>query len=196
MSGKISKAKGRRPARPRKARFSSTVLPAGALLARLAGGDRRSLGRANEVAAHNPRLFPALVAGLWSADPLVRMRAADAVEKITREQPKLLQPYRKELLGLLARAEQQEPRWHLALMVPRLALDPVERHRARRMLQTYLRDASSIVKTCALEGLAGLAQSEPAMRPPLIELLREAARSGTPAMKARSRKLLRRLDRE
>src|SRR5690242_12000583 len=75
------------------------------ILALLEGGDRRSVGRADEVAAlvsRNPKLFPRLFAGLWSDDPVVRMRAADAAEKVTRTAPKLLQPYKAELLGLLA----------------------------------------------------------------------------------------------
>ena len=51
-------------------------------------GDRRSIGRADEVAAtvsKNHGLFPRLMRGWWSEDPLVRMRAADASEKITRK---------------------------------------------------------------------------------------------------------------
>jgi hypothetical protein len=62
-------------------------------------------------------------------------------------------------------------------------------------LSNYLEDRSSIVKTCALQGLADLAQDDPSTRPKVLEILREAARSGTPAMKARSRKLLIRLER-
>jgi len=66
----------------------------------------------------NPGLFPELVAGLWSEDPLARMRAADAAEKVTRERGELLPPYKKELLGLMTEAQEQELRWHLAFMVP------------------------------------------------------------------------------
>jgi hypothetical protein len=40
-------------------------------------------------------LFPELIAGLWSDDPLVRMRAADAAEKVTRGNHEILQPYKK-----------------------------------------------------------------------------------------------------
>jgi hypothetical protein len=57
-------------------------------------------------------------------------------------------------------------------------------------LTGYLNDRSSIVKTFALEGLADLAQNDPGIRPAVIETLREATRTGTPAMKARGRKLL------
>lgn len=159
----------------------------------LQGGDRRTIGRADEVAAivsGDPKLFPQLIGGLWSEDALVRMRAADAAEKVTRERGDLLQPYKKELLGLLSEARQQELRWHLAAMVPRLALTAKERQAAVAALNNYLEDRSSIVKTYALQGLADLAQTEPSIRPRVVEILREASRKGTPAMKARSRKLL------
>jgi hypothetical protein len=70
------------------------------ILALLEGGDRRTIGRADDVAAFvsdHPELFPKLIAGLWSADPLVRMRAADATEKVTRKHHALLKSYKKEL---------------------------------------------------------------------------------------------------
>ena len=163
----------------------------------LEGGDRRSIGRADEVAAmvsKEPRLFPELIVGLWSDDSLVRMRAADAAEKVTRTDRELLVPYKKELLGLMAETQQQEMRWHLAAMIPRLRMNARERKLAGRLLEDYLTDSSSIVKTCALQGLADLAQEDASLRPSVIEALREATRNGTPAMKARSRKLLLQLE--
>jgi len=137
-----------------------------------------------------PKLFPGLIAGMWSEDALVRMRAADAAEKVTRANRELLRPYKKELLGLLAEATEQELRWHLAAMVPRLTLNEKEKQLAMSALNRYLEDRSSIVKTFALQGLAELSQGDRKIRPGVIETLRESARSGTPAMKARSRKLL------
>jgi len=173
-------------------------MPRKHILPLLEGGDRRTIGRSNQAAAivsKDPELFPKLIAGLWSADPLVRMRAADASEKVTRKNRGLLQPYKKELLGLMTQAEEQELRWHLAAMVPRLLLNAKERQVAMSSLNSYLEDRSSIVKTFALQGLADLAQDDPSIRPRVIKILREATRNGTPAMKARSRKLLLRLER-
>jgi hypothetical protein len=161
-------------------------------------GDRRTIGRADQVAAivaKSLKLFPQLIAGLWSPDPLIRMRAADAAEKVTRRRPELLTPFKKELLGLMTEATEQEMRWHLAAMVPRLPLNAAERELAISSLNTYLEDRSSIVKTFALQGLADLAQGDPTIQPTVVEILREATRNGTPAMKARSRKLLLRLER-
>ncbi len=111
----------------------------------------------------DPSLFPQLMAGLWSENPLVRMRAADAAEKVTRNNPALLQPFKKELLGLMAETTQQELRWHLAAMIPRLALNTAERKLAASLLNGYLEDRSSIVKTFALQGLADLARGDPSM---------------------------------
>ena len=82
------------------------------------------------------------------------MRAADAAEKVTRKNPALLTPYKKELLGLMTETTRQELRWHLAVMVPRVPLNATERQLAISALNTYLEDRSSIVKTFALQGRA------------------------------------------
>lgn len=168
-------------------------MPRKNILGLLKGGDRRSIGRADEVAAavyKNFARFPELIQGLWSEDPLVRMRAADAAEKITRSSPDLLRPHKRELLGLMVEAKQQELRWHLAAMVPRLKLDAKERELLRSMLNTYLEDSSSIVKTSALQALADLSAEQSTIRPEVMEILSQSARNGTPAIRARSRKLL------
>ena len=54
------------------------------ILARLKGGDRRSIGKADQVTrqvAKNPKLFPELISGFLDPDPLIRMRCAEAVKK-------------------------------------------------------------------------------------------------------------------
>jgi hypothetical protein len=75
-------------------------------------------------------------------------------------------------------------------MIPRLPLTRVERQRAIAQLKEFLNDRSSIVKTCALQGLAELAQGDPEFRSETIGVMEHACRTGTPAMKARARKLL------
>jgi hypothetical protein len=168
------------------------------IIVMLEGGDRRSIGRSDRVAKlvrADRRLFAKLMAGLWSEDPLVRMRAADAAEKVTREKPEWLAAYSRELLGLLAETKEQEVRWHLAMMVPRLELNAKERQAVIATLNRYLEDCSSIVRTFALQGLVDVAKDEPSIRPTVVETLRQATRRGTPAMKARSRKLLQQLER-
>ncbi len=168
-------------------------MPLSKILIQLQGSDRRSIGRANEVARlvlKEPRRFRELINCLWDENPVVRMRAADAAEKVSAKKPRLLDRHKSELLGLLAEAEQIELRWHLAAMVPRLRLTPAERQRAAAALQRYLEDRSSIVKTFALQALTDLAQNDATLHPKVKHLLEEAVQSGTPAMRARARKLL------
>ncbi len=88
-------------------------MPQKDILTLLSGGDRRTIGRSDQVAAmvsSDLKLFPKLIAGLWSTDPLERVRSADATEKVTRTNPGLLRPYKKELLGLMSETTQQELR--------------------------------------------------------------------------------------
>jgi hypothetical protein len=166
------------------------------LLRKLEGHDRRSIGRSNEVVAEviaDPALFRALFIGLQSDDPVLRARAADALEKITARHPEYLRPYKSQLIGPLARANQKEVRWHVAQMLPRIRWNPHERQRVLDILMHYMNDESSIVKTFAMQALADLARETPQMIPRVLLRLKALTANGTPAMKARGRKLLARL---
>lgn len=168
-----------------------------AIVQKLAGGDRRSIGKSNEVVAEvlaNLKLFDAVFSGLQSDNQVLRARVADAIEKITRRRPELLLPYRTKLLGPLARLDQMEVRWHVAQLLPRVRWNKSERQRVLRILMDYLNDPSRIVKTFAMQALADLARQAPDLRPRVLVHLRKLTRTGTPAMKARGRRLLEELD--
>jgi len=163
------------------------------LLKKLSGGNRRSIGRANEVAAHvlaHPANFPNLMKGLAADDPVVRMRSADVIEKVTARRPELLHPYKRKLLAIAASTDQQEVRWHAALIMPRLKLTAKERHVALDILFDYLRDKSSIVKTWAMQAVWDLASADASLKAQIIPLIQELTEVGTPAMRARGRKIL------
>jgi hypothetical protein len=128
---------------------------------------------------------------LWDQDPASANRAADALERVTRDRPGRAQRWKEPLLELLDEAIEKKLRWNLALLIPRLKLTPPECRRAAAVFRSYLDDKSSIVKTAALHGLADLTRQDQALLPEVLDLLRVASRSGTPAMRARSRNLLR-----
>jgi hypothetical protein len=169
------------------------------VLTKLSGGDRRSIGRSNEIVEeilNRPSLFRYLFEGMEGEDPIVRMRAADTAEKVTVRRPDLLQPYKRKLLAIAGNSEQQEVRWHAALMIPRLQLSARERAVAVDILFDYLQDRSSMVKTFAMQGLDTLASTDPQLRAKILPLLHEPTEVGTPAMRARGRKLLQHLNRQ
>jgi len=160
-----------------------------AILKQLCGGDRRSIGRSNEIVEEiltRPSLFHYLFEGMASDDEIVRMRAADVAEKVTAQQPDLLQPHKKELLTIAGGSDQQEVRWHATLMIPRLKLTAKERAVAVDILFDYLRDHSSIVKSFAMQGLATLASTDPPLRGKILPPAAGTHRSGN-ASDARSR---------
>ena len=163
----------------------------------LAGRHRLHAGRAREVAAlilAQPKKLPQLIECLWDENEGVANRAADALERATFHQPTLAHPWKDALLGLLAEARENKLRWNLALSVPRLDLNVAEAQRAAAALRTYLEDKSSIVKTAAMHGLADLTRHDPSLLPEVLDTLRILSRSGTPAMRARGRILLKKLE--
>jgi hypothetical protein len=163
------------------------------IVRKLREGDLRQTGRSEEVVAEvleDRRLFPLVVAAIADPEPGTRVRAADAVEKITRSRPELLRPWKKDFLKLLAAVEQKEVRWHLAQIVPRLALTGKERRQAFERLVAFLDDDSRIVQAFALQGLADIAAIDPSYRPRAARIVERLAASGIAAVRARARKLL------
>jgi hypothetical protein len=173
------------------------------LRAELAAG-RNALhpGRVCEVVewmADAPRRVPGLIELMWDDDAGVAGRAADVLERITRDPAPALrravEGYKEEIIGLLPDARFRKLRWNLALTIPRLRLTVAECRRVAAVLETWLDDASSIVKTAALHAMADLTRQDPACLARVVDLLRVCGRSGTPAMRARSRILLKALER-
>lgn len=167
------------------------------LLQSLSGGDRRSIGAANEAVPAvlaQPELLEVLFQGLDGGDPVLRMRCADVAEKVSAKRAQLFLPYKDRLFGLLAASRQQEIRWHVAPILVRLPLSKQEEAKVLIILKTYLNDRSSIVKTMAMQAMADIAAGNPDLRPDITHLLVALTRAGTPAMKARGRKLLNRLN--
>ena len=98
------------------------------------------------------------------------------------------------MLTELAAIDQREVRWHVAQLLPRLALTPPQRAQAISILRRFLDDDSRIVRTFAMQALADLAEHDEQMRRWLLPLLAELTRTGTPAMRSRGRKLVARLE--
>jgi HEAT repeat protein len=163
---------------------------------RLSGGDRRSPGAAGEVAAEalaEPALIPLLVELMGGGDPLLRMRAADALEKVSRERAELVAPFAAALVREIGPHPQQEIRWHVALMIPRLPLDAGLRGDAVALLRGYLNDRSRIVVAEAMSALAFLARDDPALRAWLLPELERFAAGDVPSARSRARRLLKML---
>lgn len=160
-------------------------------------GDLRSVGRVPEIldlVADQPEIFPELIRAMADSDPGVRMRASDAVEKISRTKPEYLLPHKAFLINQVSVRGQQEVRWHLAQIIPRLALSPEERSGAAEDLFAFLDDPSKIVQTNALQALVDLAWEDDDLFPRVRDAVERLAEEGSPAFSNRAGKLFLKLD--
>lgn len=164
------------------------------LLQQLRGGDLRSIGRSNavvhEVLAH-PELVTVLLVGISEADPLVRMRSADAFEKVTAFRPELAQCSAQQVLALLTQSQPKEVLWHLLQIAPRVQWLPQQLQAVLRSVKAAHRNDSSIVKASALQAAVELLPQAPSSRASVSKRLRAAETSSVPALAARARKLRR-----
>ena len=173
------------------------MAPLKTIRAMLAPGMRLDCGNACEVAAllvKNPRKAAQVVECLWDENAGVANRAADSLERASSRRPEILARWKGALLDRMLDAEENKLRWNLALMIWRTPLNEAETARAAGVLRTWLDDKSSIVKTSAMHGLAGLTLWDRSMLPEVLDMLRILSRSGTPAMRARGRILLKSME--
>jgi len=168
------------------------------ILSKLSVGDLRTTNASNEVVKQvlgKPELFNELFLGLTNDNPGIRMRSADALEKISLKKPVLLQPFKKQLLEIGKNSTQQEVQWHIAQMLAYLEFTPKEREEVIKILNHYLGTTkSNIVKVFSLQTLTELCEDNPKMRNALIQTIIKEMRSGSPAVISRGQKLLKRLN--
>lgn len=160
----------------------------------LAGGKRQSIGQSDAV-AHQVRCQPDLAGELWEAiafpDPLVHMRAVDALEKVSASRPEVLVGHEQEVLEELASSKLSEDRWHVGLMIPRLALDAQRMPIAVAVLERLLTDPSRIVQANALEGIVRLADDHVELAHLADAAMSAASQSPHASVRARARRLTR-----
>jgi hypothetical protein len=166
-------------------------------LGRRLRGSAWGLGCARAIAAEiggDKAGVRALVRELFGDDVEVRKRAADVARRITDKDGRLLERYADELAGLLETLppEESRTRWHLGLVVPRVAHTQAERLRAARTMWWLTEDESNVVMCSAVEGLGLLALREPSLRDQAEEMVERYLREGTTkAMKCRARAVIR-----
>jgi len=166
--------------------------------AMLSEADLRTTGRVDDVVElvlADPDLFADIFKAILVDNEGVRMRASEVAEKISRIHPEWLVSYKDLVINRISRIDQQEVRWHMAQIMPRLKLRKGERKKVFDILIRYLNTDSRTLKTCALQALVDIAVQERVYLPRVLELLKIYERTGSPAIRARSKKLLLMLER-
>jgi hypothetical protein len=163
------------------------------------GEGRWGLDRAQGMAvriSEDKSAVKALVSAMFGDDPELRKRAADVARRIAERDAAPLERFADELAGLLAEVsvEESRTRWHLGLVVAKVAHTREQRLRAARLMELLMEDESNVARCSAIEGIALLACQEGSLREVAEEMIERALREGTLAMKCRAREGKRRLE--
>jgi hypothetical protein len=164
----------------------------------LSGGNPRRLQNVDEVVStvlSEPERLDELIRCILdsentSDDKIVRLRAGDALEKVGRAQPSLLQPHVAMLLDEMSQIHQPSVQWHVAQMLGQVRLTPPQRRQAVRLMSRNLDESANwIVLNCSLDTMAVLARADPAIVDSFRRQLRRHERSGYKSLAHKARQL-------
>ena len=136
-----------------------------------------------------------LISALSSPDKPTAEQASRTLKRIAEADRIVLYPYRKQLLKAAFAAREIRVQWNLSLVLGRLPLTGRDKAIAVDLMFERLTDKSGLNRTCAMQALMDLSESDAALRARILPILREALEHGTPAMKARAKLLLKPLGR-
>jgi HEAT repeat protein len=159
----------------------------------LSGGDLRSDGLADEVAAavlKSPDLFDDLYAGLSESDDVIRGRTADALEKITRLRPDLIAAHLPEVIDLSKSDRVPMVKMHLGMIFGHLALYEEQIDTLRSALFDLLDDESVFAKSWAIVSLCIIGRMYPQKIDRIVNRISQLQEDNSVAIRSRARKAL------
>ena len=136
--------------------------------------------------------LPELYDCLFNDDAWVRMRAADALEKICRVHPDWLEPYVDKFSSDLATSTQPSIQWHMAQIYRQVTLTPQQQHVAIKWLKQLVStpDVDWIVSANVMDTLTQFTAAGLLPVSDLISLLKIQQHHKSPAVIKRATKYL------
>jgi hypothetical protein len=163
----------------------------------LSEGDLRSLAHSASLLSQikDQQDFDQLFQIMVSDARLPAMRAADLIEKITRDYPHYLLSHQDDLRTLRNRPMHKELQWHIALLLPRIKYESKEFAEVWSLLKTWAADPlhSRIVRVNALQALYELSLSDSVLLKKLKEILVQLEAENLPSINARIRQFRRKM---
>jgi hypothetical protein len=164
----------------------------------LTGGDLRSIGKSNAVVTkiQNQNDFDDLFKYLFHIERIIVSRTADAIEKITINNPKYLNKHKNKIIELCNIAKDKELKWHLALLIPRLPLDSKEFGKSWDTLTKWAKDKtnSRIVRVNSIQGLFELMRQEAVLMQDFNLTLLEIEKENIPSINARIKNIRKQIE--
>ena len=164
-----------------------------------AGGKANSLGRVEDVLAivlQDQDRLEELYLCLFEDNAWLRMRAADALEKVCREHPTWLEPYIDRLAHDFSADTQPSIQWHMAQIYREVALTTKQKQMAALWLKQLVSttDVDWIVAANALSTLVVFTKRGDFPKTDMITLLKTQQKHKSNSVVRRATKLLAELD--
>jgi hypothetical protein len=131
-----------------------------------------------------------LVRLLRDKDKATVERAARTLKNIAERDGGALFAWRKKLIEEAFRAVDVRVQWNLTIVIGKLPLKGADKALAVDLMFERLRDRSGLNRTMAMQALMDLSEQDKALRTRVMPMVLEFVESGTPAMRARARRLL------
>lgn len=159
------------------------------------GGKTNSLGLAEQVVREvlqDKSRSAELYDCLFEPDPWLRMRAADALEKVCRVHPEWFEPYVDRLLSEMGASPQASLQWHVAQMLGEITLTPTQRKQAVRWLEARLNDANIdwIVAANCMTTLVQFAKADFVPTAEVVALIKKQQEHRSKSVRKRAAKFL------
>ena len=162
----------------------------------LTGGDRRSIAdsnRARTIIETDPARVHELATLAEDEEWLIAQRAVDLMEKLARDHPQWIEPYKKTFIGPLADSDKWEVRLQIVRALPLFRWTPAQMKRVEAILLENVTFPQTFVRAWALDSLATLAARRKRLAPIVERHLYEFERSSSKALRARARHIRARL---
>ena len=125
------------------------------------------------------------------------MRSADVVEKVSKKYSVLLEKHKNKILQNLINFNQQEVKWHIALIVSYLELTDTEAEKVFYELSKWMvNDKSRIVRVNSMQSLADISKKNNNIKDRTIALIKEQIKTGIPSVISRGEKILNQFKKE
>lgn len=158
------------------------------------GGKSNSLGRVNEVieiVLSDKARLQELYETMFHQDAWVRMRAADAFEKVCRQYPEWVQPYIDQIQSDLSDNSQPSIQWHIAQIYTQVELSQAQKTHAIEWLKGILSTAEVdwIVSANAMDSLAYFTRLGDVKKNSLLDSVRVQMKHKSKAVVKRAQKI-------
>ena len=161
------------------------------ILGWLSDGDLRSDGLADQAAEfilENPQLLDELFEGLYSENPVIRGRTADALEKVARKEPDLFIQRVPELTALVKKETVPMVKMHLAMLFGHLVPCEQRIDEITEVLLHLLKDESAFTISWTITSLAIIGVKYPERKELIYDCISRLGENESIAIRTRVRK--------